>query len=475
MKKKTTKISVQITRFLVITVLILIAIAETVIWLSYKVSDLTEMNLPPAQTGKIELIFTPKNKFRQLIFNERFLQGPGYSKIKLSKRIAWEMVEEFAPIIIHEKGHKPEEDVPISVTFDGDEDPVNNKVNFEAQQTLKPYVYGELTAETVDSYYLTYIFYHVSDYSHPFREYMISSTYHDHDLEGFHLRVDKKQLVPTEAETWFHSRFFYCSRLHSANSRKGSPFFYLNLYKNKNPVIFINKGGHGVRCAQKRDFINLNDKFVFVPSFETREDEAINKKNLNKNEVLTLGYQLENLDIFLKNSFSRDFFSGSVEFSIVGVEQAERNTQSIHLGRFLKSRDSEDKHPLARPKPPWSWDALWDDQPVGEWYFDPARSFSRHRMFYYPKHERLSLRYIRHYSISKIPINPAIPEKFLLVSDESAHKKYQNIKELVKGTRKLQMHSIVVEHICKDLTIKCLFTKSFRRYVNFVFLKLGAD
>ena len=142
---------------------------------------------------------------------------------------------------------------------------------------------------------------------------------------------------------------------------------------------------------------------------------------------------------------------------------------------------------MARPKPPWAWDGFWDNQPVGEFYFNPALSFYRHRMVYYPLHEDLSLSYIRHYSISKIfRLTNLISKKAItvleeeskhynLISNENVDKEYPFFRTLQKGTDKLFIHPVVVDNACKNkkMSIKCFFMKFFRRYINFLFLVFG--
>ena len=293
--------------------------------MSYNFSNVSQIHLPQAQKGTINLDVTLQNQLPQFIpFTERLLEkengqdlkNPSILPIPLSNTQIKAIVKEFAPIVIHEKGRKPEEDVPISVTFDKNEDPKDNKINFDKQQILYPSVYGELTAETSDSYYLTYIFYHISDYDQPYREFFLSSTFHEHDLEGFHIRIDKNYLIPVEAETWFHNRFFYCGSLlfadRSMKKKWDRPLFYLNLYKNKNPLIFILKGGHGVRCAQKKDFVKLNNKFVFIPDSEELPI-GVNKEDLLKKEFFDTNWktQIFFLERFFQEISLKDMLNSS--------------------------------------------------------------------------------------------------------------------------------------------------------------------
>ena len=471
------KLKISFLIFVIIFITLVVTV-EIIMYVSYNFSNLSQIKLPPTQIGKIKLAFTPKDRFPQPIpFIEEFSTKTrkDFMPKPLTKELAWALVEEFAPIIIHEKGRKPAEDVPISVTFDEDENSTNNKINFDASSTIYPSVYGELTAETSDSYYLTYIFYHITDYDHPFREFLFTSTYHEHDLEGLHIRVDKNLFLPVEAETWFHNRFFYCGDPSPEKSQKGKPFFYLNLYKNKNPLIFVLKEGHGVRCAQKMDFIDLDNKFVFFPLFE-KSTEPINKKSLTK-KGLILGYQLENMDIFLNKIFSKSFFKESIVFFILTPNWIKSHKQKLYFGRFLASHET-DKFALARPKPPWSWDGLWDDQHVGEFYFDPALSFERQRAFHYFSYEKLSLSYIHHYSISKIfkkhSSLPSFSGDFYLTSDEDVDEEYVFFRTLMEGTNKLQAHPKLVKNYCREKrTVKCFFMKVLRRYINFLFLTFG--
>ncbi|MCZ0932903.1 MAG: hypothetical protein OXJ52_07115, partial [Oligoflexia bacterium] len=306
---------------------------------------------------------------------------------------------------------------------------------------------------------------------HPFREFLFSSTYHEHDLEGFHIRIDKNLLLPVEAETWFHNRFFYCGSRFPEKSQKGKPFFYLNLYQNKNPLIFILKRGHGVRCAQKADFVNLENKFVFFPVFE-KSNNPVSKESLTKKDLI-LGYKIENMDFFLNNIFSKKIFKEDVVFSVFSRKLHEK----MYLGRFLSSHD-KGKVALSRPKPPWSWDGFWDDQPVGEFYFNPALSFERQRALNYFFYETLSLNYIYHYSLSKIFKRhlslSSFSGNFYLASGENADERYVFFRTLLEGTNKLQAHPKLIKDYCQNKrTLKCFFMKKLSRYINFLFLVFG--
>ena len=113
-------------------------------------------------------------------------------------------------------------------------------------------MYGELTAETRDSYYLTYSLYHAKDYDHPLREWFTDWTYHDSDNEGFMIRVDRETLAVAQVETWFHNRFLLYDA--TGTSRGTEPVHgAIHLEHGSRLVVYSQPQGHGVRAFQVLD------------------------------------------------------------------------------------------------------------------------------------------------------------------------------------------------------------------------------
>ena len=287
-----------------------------------------------------------------------------------------QLLETFSPTIIQKIGHQPLWDVPTDIFFDSDTDPRNNVDNALARGTLPSVVYGEVIAETDDSYYLAYMLYHIKDYDSPLREALSNMTYHDSDNEGLQLRLDKASMKVALVETWFHNRFFLCNS--HGESSGTEPIQSRALFEDDNHVIIYTQAmGHGIRCAEERDFLKLatHTKILRHNSRHTHREQL----RVDGISQFSISYRLASLKPWYE--MARNFRpSGKGKQSlfedslVIGTDSLGRQVQ---VGKYIAGRDF-DRRGWSRPKPPWSWDDRWDDIPVGTWHLDPARAFSSH-------------------------------------------------------------------------------------------------
>ncbi|MEZ5528892.1 MAG: hypothetical protein R3E57_02965 [Porticoccaceae bacterium] len=287
-----------------------------------------------------------------------------------------QLLETYSPTIIQKIGHQPLWDIPTDIFFDGDTDPRNNVDNARSRGTVPSVVYGEVIAETVDSYYLAYMLYHVRDYDLPLREALSDWTYHDSDNEGLQLRIDKTTMKVALVETWFHNRFFLCNN--SGESNGTEPIQSPALFEDGSHIIIHTQAmGHGVRCAEKDDFDNLASHTKILRLNNGRGDGE--KLAVDEGSQFNLGYRLASLKPWYE--LARNFHpSGKGKLSlfedtlVIGTDSLG---QEVRIGRYIAGKDF-DRRGWSRPKPPWSWDDRWDDIPVGTWHLDPALAFSSH-------------------------------------------------------------------------------------------------
>ena len=281
-----------------------------------------------------------------------------------------DLVDRFSPVIIQKLGAHPLWDIPVTLDFDGNQNPRDNVIHASKLTELVAGVHGELTAETDDSYFFTYSIYHIRDYDYPLRQLICSWSQHDNDNEGVHIRVDKKSLEPVEMETWFHNRFLLFNR--TGKSSGTEPVYgRLNLENGSHSLIYVQGWGHGIRGAQAVDLQALNER---VKVFRSAPKTGLRPTPANLNVELNAPYDIESMDPWYEqaiNSPQDGIFTGKFE---VGREE---NGTPIELASFFASSEKDVMY-WARPKPPWAWVDPWDEIAVSVWHFYPSRAFSSH-------------------------------------------------------------------------------------------------
>jgi len=285
------------------------------------------------------------------------------------------LVELYAPVILHKMADHPQWDIPLFIDFDGNEDP---RDNIDNEPEFRPHhagVYGELTAITRDSLYLTYSLYHVKDYDHPVREAISRWTYHDNDNEGFHVRVDRGTGRIVEIETWFHNRFLLFNL--TGESTGTEPVHgRIHFESGTHPLIYAQPQGHGVRCAQVVDLPGL-EKNLKVLRF--RGDRPAVPTQADRTNQLDATYDLKNFDGWYE--WARGPFSVQGRGEGMFEETIPLGTlphgEELLIGRFIAGRDYM-VGSWSRPKPMWSWDDGWDEVPIFVWHFLPHYSFASH-------------------------------------------------------------------------------------------------
>lgn len=411
----------------------------------YMVSDFT---LPSNEQFLLELP-GPKYQYKEIEPNKFNQQS--------QKRRYSSLVERFSPVLIQHFSNKPIWDLPVSMDFDGNKDPTDNVKN-TPQESIPAQIYGEVTAETSDSYYLTYSIFHIKDYDHPVREFLFKSTFHDNDNEGLHIRVDKNSLEISAIETWFHNRFFICNQ--SGRSLGDEPVQgKLHLEGGSHPIIYIQSMGHGVRCAQYTDseIISKSTKI-----FRYRENKDHKLAKLDKSVEVDLTYDIKDFDYWYKFALYKNEeikYQRNSLFS-EAIPIGKKDGQELLMGRYFAG-DQLSVGTWARPKPMWSWDDGWDELPIFIWHYYPALSFKTHLG------EDVSQQYLH---------NHAIEKTFNLTASElwphlDLKKRYR------QGMGKDMKWMSLNRKDAKDDIDRTLYLKAikvyFKRYINRVFKGLG--
>ncbi|MCB0218865.1 MAG: hypothetical protein KDH09_04165 [Chrysiogenetes bacterium] len=285
------------------------------------------------------------------------------------------LVERYAPVIVHKMSAHPQWDIPVFLDFDGNMDPRDNLENEPRYRPHRAGVYGELTAETEDSYYLTYSLYHVKDYDHPIREALTRWSYHDNDNEGFMIRVDKQSMEVADASTWFHNRFLLFNR--TGVSTGSEPVHgKVRTEGGTHIIIYAQPQGHGVRCAQAADGEDLlrNAKVLRFQGGRPAVPTHANRKL-----QIDATYELRDFRKWYSQAlgpFGKDGQGTELFEETIPLGNYEDGTPMV-IGRFIGGRDYA-VGSWSRPKPMWSWDDGWDDIPVLVWHFAPSYAFASH-------------------------------------------------------------------------------------------------
>ena len=285
------------------------------------------------------------------------------------------LVRVYAPVIVQKVAHHPEWDIPVALGFDANGNPRDNVINEPRFRPHTAAVYGELTAETEDSYYLTYSLYHVKDYDHPLRELLTDWTFHDNDNEGLMVRVDKLSMQVVELETWFHNRFLLYNRTgvsHGTEPVHGK----IHVESDTHVLIYSQPQGHGVRAFQSMDLDALDAN---VKILRLRGERAIVPVRADRSVQLNATYELVSFDDWYAQALGPFGEEGRgetlfEEFIQLGVMPYG---EELRIGRFIAGYDYS-KVGWSRPKPPWSWDDGWDQIPIFVWHFLPSYAFASH-------------------------------------------------------------------------------------------------
>ncbi len=287
--------------------------------------------------------------------------------------LAWRqwLVQRHAPVLVQLLGHNPEWDMPVAIDFDGNDDPRDNPSNASRDFPSNAAIYGELTAITADSYYLTYTVYHLRDYDHPVREVIVRTSHHDGDNEGLHMRVDRETLDVMAVETWYHNRFVLCDGV-GVSTGTDPVLGRLHLEGGSHPILYAQDLGHGIRCAQMGDTIDLPRSKIFRPAL----GRDLTSLDPSREPEYELTYSLLDFDRWYYWA-SMDTQSDSTTMFVGSIQLNEgMDAPPLTAVQYIAGRDREDISHWSRPKPMWAWDDLWDGIPIASWHFLPSYSFA---------------------------------------------------------------------------------------------------
>ncbi len=320
-----------------------------------------------------------------------------------------EIAARFAPIFYQALGDKPRSDYITNFDFDRDWRGDNNWNNVANNDiALKAYVYYAVS-ETATHFFIHYAVFHPRDYkggensgailSELIREGVkLGGKYdptgladeatlaHENDMEGALVVVRKNvdDIAKSQVvfvETLRHNVF---ARYQTGDPQLG--FSTIN-FESSRPLLYIEPKGHGIgafvgdqKQTWRKDFL----RYVFGgraddPSKADSVCRNLDSTSCNK----SVNYELLSLETLrTKAKGETDAMYGDVidygEVKITTNLNGNTSTEKrVKVGKkgcaFLGKVGGEN---MARP--PWGWfDRDKRDQPLGQWFFDPATTIKR--------------------------------------------------------------------------------------------------
>lgn len=306
----------------------------------------------------------------------------------------------FAPIFYQALGEEPRYDYITNFDFDGDWTGDNNWDNAaNHKHPLAAWTYYAVR-ETSTHYFLHYAVFHPRDYKgglgrgtllsrvlrigvkpaasiDPTGRAQEIALAHENDLEGCLITVEKNGPDPRQGkvvfvETLAHNSFL--KYLPEGNEKEGFGTFSL---QGRRVKLYIEPRGHGIEAygpteAQRKEKLLV---YTFTGLAEVPDDK----------EPKTTGYNLAPIATTLWPEALRGVtptYAETEDYGMLLLEEAspdgkltERKQRIGRIGSAFRGKTGGTN--LARP--PWGWfDAKDKGQPLGEWFFDPARTIRRH-------------------------------------------------------------------------------------------------
>jgi len=306
----------------------------------------------------------------------------------------------FAPVLYQALGDKPRSDYITNFDFDGDWRGDNNWENADNKKfPLRAYVYYAVS-ETQTHYFIHYAIFHPRDYkggstkglilSNILREGLTAAgdrdptglaatatVAHENDMEGALVVVEKNGNDPSRhrvafVETVFHNKF-------PAYVPVESSFDGFSRFRTEDQrtLLYIEPKGHGIEAYDPEKH---GEKRMLAYKFTGKAEDP------EKRKEGPIGYDLVPIATTLwpraaggktekPVTFGSKHDYGEVSISVQTAKGVA--AKKIKLGS-LGSAFFGDSGGLNMARPPWGWfDSSRREDPLGLWFFDPARIIKR--------------------------------------------------------------------------------------------------
>ena len=315
-----------------------------------------------------------------------------------------EIGREFAPVFVQGIGDKPEYDYIARFDFDGDWRGDNNWVNAEKAPDATAYVYYSV-CETATHYFIHYAVYHPRDYKggdkkgaflgellrqgaeavkddDPIGLLNEVALAHENDMEGCLVVVDKTTDQVVFVETLSHNKF---KRYVPAGEAKGE-FAGVEISE-KQPQLYIEPKGHGIEAFNDSSTKSGKERKILLYQVGAKAG----KPDAEQDKPVIYELLPISTTLWPRAAKAPNITYGAVQdygTITVGAEKAIKKVKLGSLGSAFLGKVGA----INAARPPWGWfDSSERDQPLGQWFFDPARTIQRH----FKLGEKFSVAYTR--------------------------------------------------------------------------------
>ena len=313
-----------------------------------------------------------------------------------------EIAARFAPIFYQALGDKPRSDYITNFDFDGDWRGDNNWEHTDDKKfPLRGFIYYSVS-ETQTHYFIHYAVFHPRDYKGGERKGLILSEIiregvkrgsdndptglmaeagvaHENDMEGVLVVVAKNGTDRNRARTVFVETFHHddFTPYLAGEAPKGFGIFKTDKQR---VMLYVEPKGHGIEAYSGDEKQTAKKEFLIYKFAGKPEDP-------DKSKSGTVGYELLSIEATLwpkarthkedKNSTYATFHDYA-ELSISVVQpNGQVTTKKIKVGEIGETF-AGDSGGLNMARPPWAWfDKGHRGDPLGLWFFDPARIIKR--------------------------------------------------------------------------------------------------
>jgi hypothetical protein len=280
------------------------------------------------------------------------------------------IAEYYAPAIYQET-KSAVLDFVTKVDFDGDWNGANNWKH-AYQYELPANVYYAVI-ESANHYFISFAFFHPRDYTARPMEGFGPKTEHENDMEGCTLTIEKGGTwgKPILLETLAHDHFYKYDNPSYKRARQGAfpldgsiVFLKTEAATQREPAIFIESEGHGVRAATKQHTDSPEDFHGVIYHFTGRGAE-VPRSNHDKD----VSYELISIEDTL---WVRRMEIGSDSLYCCAEQYKLPGGRVARIGGSFNGPIGS-----CSAKPPWGWDEAKDTIEKGDWFRDPIYAYNQ--------------------------------------------------------------------------------------------------
>jgi len=314
-----------------------------------------------------------------------------------------EIAARFAPTFYQALGDNPRSDYITKFDFDGDWNGNNNWENTDEKKfRLLAYIYYSVS-ETQTHYFIHYAVFHPRDYKGGERKGLILSEIiregakrgvekdptglmaeagvaHENDMEGVLVVVAKKGNDLSRARTAFVETFHhndFSPYLPGESAPKGFGTFKA---EQQRALLYIEPKGHGIEAYSGDEKQTAKKNFLIYKYKGKAEDPE-------KQTDGSVGYELLPIQTTLwararaRKNEKDPTYGAAHDYGLLSLDVLQKNgkagPQKIKVGA-IGSTFVGDSGGVNMAHPPWAWyDRNHRDDPLGLWFFDPARVIKR--------------------------------------------------------------------------------------------------